>query len=270
VQAHIDSFFGVVPTMGKRAFNLIGASLFMPIKYAQKAVDITTWLAGYHDAVNTKQMPQDEAILYADAMVENAQTSGFFSDRSALERGTLSKDIRQAEYVRIWTTLIGYMLAKGNIAYEKTSNTNFKDPKHILAWALDMVLLFTIEGMASALIYGNWPEEDDETGERQYAKWLLRTTTDSVVSGIPLVREIPQQRYGSGSTPLGALAKDALEFYDQAAQGEVDEVFVKRVIDLAGYTHLVPSAQINRTLQAIWDEDDTSLLEYATGPRDKE
>lgn len=270
VQAHIDSFFGVVPTMGKRAFNLIGASLFMPIKYAQKAVDITTWLAGYHDAVNTQKMAQDEAILYADAMVENAQTSGFFSDRSALERGTLSKDIRQAEYVRIWTTLIGYMLAKGNIAYEKTSNTNFKDPKHILAWALDMVLLFTIEGMASALIYGNWPEEDDETGERQYAKWLLQTTTDSVVSGVPLIREIPQQRYGSGSTPLGALAKDTLEFYDQAAQGEVDEVFVKRVIDLAGYTHLVPSAQINRTLQAIWDEDDTSLLEYATGPRDKE
>jgi hypothetical protein len=90
------------------------------------------------------------------------------------------------------------------------------------------------------------------------------------VSGVPLIREIPQQRYGSGSTPLGALAKDTLEFYDQAAQGEVDEVFVKRVIDLAGYTHLVPSAQINRTLQAIWDEDDTSLLEYATGPRDKE
>lgn len=270
VQAHINSFFGVVPTMGKRAFNLIGASLFLPIKYAQKAVDITTWLAGYHDAVNTKNMPQDEAILYADAMVENAQTSGFFSDRSALERGTLSQDIRQAEYVRIWTTLIGYMLAKGNIAYEKTSNTNFKDPKHILAWALDMVLLFTIEGMASAIIYGNWPEEDDETGEREYAKWLLSTTTDSVISGVPFLREIPQQRYGSGSTPLGALFKDTLELYDQAGQGEVDEVFVKRVIDLAGYTHLVPSAQINRTLQAIWDEDDTSLLEYATGPRDKE
>lgn len=270
VQSHIDSFFGVVPTMGKRAFNLIGASLFMPIKYAQKAVDITTWLAGYHDAVNTKKMSQDEAILYADAMVENAQTSGFFSDRSALERGTLSKDIRQAEYVRIWTTLIGYMLAKGNIAYEKTSNTSFKDPKQILGWSLDMVLLFTIEGMASAIIYGNWPEEDDETGERQYAKWLLQTTTDSIVSGVPLIREVPQQRYGSGSTPLGALAKDTLEFYDQAAQGEVDEIFVKRVIDLAGYTHLVPSAQINRTLEAIWDEDDTSLLEYATGPRDKE
>lgn len=270
VQSHIDSWFGVVPTIGKRTFNLIGAALFMPIKYAQKAVDITTWLAGYEQGRNEQGLDDQEAVYFADAMVENAQTSGFFSDRSPLERGTLTENIRQAEYVRIWTTLIGYMLAKGNIAYEKTKDTSFKDPKQVLAWSLDMVLLFTIEGMASAIIYGNWPEDDDDTGETEYAKWVAKTTLDSMASGVPFIREVPQQRYGSGSTPLGALFKDTLEFYDQAAQGEVDEAFVKRVIDLAGYTHVVPSSQLNRTLDAIWDEDDTTLLEYATGPRDED
>ncbi len=270
VQQHIDSWFGTVPTVGKRAFQLVGAALFMPIKYAQKVVDITTWLAGYEQGQNEQGLSQQEAIYYADAMVENTQTSGFFSDRSALERGTLSENIRQAEYVRIWTTLIGYMLAKGNIAAEKTGQVKWSDPKQILGWTMDMVLLFMVEGMASAIIYGNWPEDDDETGEKQYAKWVGGATVDSIVSGIPFLREIPQQRYGSGSTPIGSLAKDILEVYDQSAQGEVDEAFIKRVVDLAGYTHFVPSAQLNRTLEAIWDEDETTPLEYITGPRDED
>lgn len=267
VQAHVDSWFGPAPTIGKRAWNLIAASLFMPIKYAQKVVDISTWLGSYEQGINEKSMGHDEAVLYADSVVENAQTSGFFSDRSPLERGTLSENIRQAEFIRIWTTLIGYMLAKGNIAYEKTGQTNFRKPSEVLKLAMDFVLLFTLEGMASAIIYGNWPEDDDETGKPQYAKWAAKATLDSMASGIPFIREIPSQRYGSGSTPLGAFAKDLLEVYDQAAQFEADDALVKTTIDALGITLHLPSAQANRTLRAIWDEDETTPMEYLTGPR---
>jgi len=270
VQSHIDSWFGVVPTIGKRTFNLLGAALFMPIKYAQKVVDISTWLGSYEQGTNEKSMGHDESVLYADSVVENAQTSGFFSDRSPLERGTLSENIRQAEYIRIWTTLIGYMLAKGNIAYEKGKLTNFRKPSEVLALSMDMVLLFTLEGMASALIYGNWPEDDDETGEKQTAKWVGEATVDSMVSGIPFLREIPNQRYGSGSTPIGAFAKDLLEVWDQAAQLEADEALIKTTIDVLGTAAHLPAAQTNRTLRAIWDEDETTPMEYLTGPRKRE
>ena len=283
VQAHIDSYFGTVPTIGKRAFAFVGAILFSTIKYAQKVVDVTTWLASYEKARNgfvegktvTAEMGHDQAVLYADAQVENAQTSGFFSDRSPLERGTLSENIRQAEYVRIWTVLIGYMLAKGNIFYEKTKNADYKKPSTYVSLLADFVLLFALEGMASALIYGNWPEEDEEDGEKQYGKWVAKATLDSLVSGIPFIREIPQQRYGSGSTPIGALAKDSLDVYQQWVKDkdddELNQALVKAIIDVLGTTtHVVPSSQLNRTLDAVWDEDETTPMEYITGPRDEE
>ena len=69
-----------------------------------------TWMAGYHKAVNERGLGHDDAILYADSVVENAQTSGLFSDRSALERGTINNRAVQSQFIRIWTTSENFML----------------------------------------------------------------------------------------------------------------------------------------------------------------
>ncbi|KPK74248.1 MAG: hypothetical protein AMJ84_00225 [Acidithiobacillales bacterium SM23_46] len=269
VDAHLNAWFGAAPTIAKETMTRISYGLFLPIKYAQKVVDVITWLGAYEKARNVDGENHQQSVLMADAAVEGAQTSGFFTDRSNIERGTLSENTRQAEYIRIWTTLIGYMLAKGNIAYEKTKNTNFRKPSQILYWSMDMILLFTVEGIASYLLYGRLPEEDDEGDElKRWAKWTAAATADSIVSGIPFVREIPSQRYGSGSTPIGAFAKDLFNVWVQAEQGEADEALRKALVNAVGTATHLPSSQTNRVLDAIWDEDDTELLEYITGPKD--
>ncbi len=43
------------------------------------------------------------------------------------ERGTASRRVHQTELLRIWTALLSYMLAKANLAYEKTQATSFRD-----------------------------------------------------------------------------------------------------------------------------------------------
>lgn len=265
-RAHLESMFGTTPTVGKVVMTRLAYTYFLPIAKAQQVVDITTWLGAYHKGVNELELSEADAIIYADTQVEAAQTSGFFSDRSGFERGTsgLRKN-RQSQWIRIWSTLLSYMLAKGNIAYEKTKTTNFRSPSQIAKYMADMFLLFTLEGMASAVLYGRLPEEDDEPED--WAKWAAVQTVDSVASGIPYVREVLAARYGGGNTPVGVFFNDSWRLIEQAGQGEADAAAIDAFLDVVGTATHTPTGQISKTFRAIYEDDDTALYEYLVGPR---
>jgi hypothetical protein len=264
-RAHLESIFGTTPTRGKVFFTRLSYTYFLPIAKAQQVVDITTWLGAYHKGLNELNLGEQDAIIYADTQVEASQTSGFFSDRSGFERGTsgLRKN-RQSQFIRIWTTLISYMLAKGNIAYEKTKTTNFRSPSQVAKYMADMFLLFTVEGMASAVLYGRLPEEDDEPED--WVKWAAVVTVDSAVSGVPYAREVLAAKYGGGNTPVGVFLNDSWRLIEQGAQGEADTAAVDAFLDVVGTATHTPTGQISKTFRAIWDDDDTELWEYLMGP----
>jgi len=256
-----------LPTAFNKTRRKMSYLYFLGIQKVQQIVDVTTWYAAYDRAVKVEELGHDDAIAFADAQVEKAQTSGFFSDRSAIERGSLGKrKNRQSEFVRLWTVLISYMLAKGNIAYEKTKQTKFKDPKQAASWIADMTLLFAVEGMLSSLIYGSMPDEDDE---ESLAWWAAKETGMSVLAGIPIVREVGASRYGGGTTPLGSLSTDTYRFIEQSMQGEVDEAWRKSFINLLGTTAHLPSSQVNRVIDAL-EEEDAEVYEYILGVRDED
>lgn len=269
-RAHLNAELGTVPTKLKRNLDAVSATYFKPIMYAQSVVDVSTWMAGYDKGRNVKNLSHEEAIRYADSVVEGTQTSGFFSDRSNLERGTVNKKTRQSQFIRIWTTLISYMLKKGNIAYEKgvavkREGLSFKTA---IQFGMDMLLLFTVEGLVSAFLYGNWPDEDDD---EPFAWFAAKVTFDSWLSGIPFLRETSSVRFGGGNTVIGAATRDMYRFYQQAAQGEVDKTLVKSFINLTGTFGHYPAAQINRFVDAAWDEsqgEDVAFYEYMIGTRD--
>jgi len=264
-KAHLESFFGPAPTRLKVSMNFLAHTYFLPIAKAQQVVDITTWLGAYEKGRNEMQLSEADATIFADTQVEASQTSGFFSDRSGLERGTLGlRKNRQSQFIRIWTTLISYMLAKGNIAYEKTAQTKWRKASSVAEWATDMILLFTVEGIASALLYGQLPDDDDA---EDYAAWVALRTADSIVSGIPFVREIPSSRFAGGNTPLGSFAKDSYDLWTQIAQGENDEAARKALYNVTGTAFHLPSSQMGRTFEAIWSEDDPEWWEFVTGER---
>jgi hypothetical protein len=262
----LKSMFGPAPTRFKGAVDTIGHYYFYPIAKMQSVVDVTTWMGAYEKGLNEENLSEDQAVIYADTQVEASQTSGIFSDRSGIERGTLGSRTRQSQFVRLWTTLISYMLAKGNIAYEKHKGTDYRDPKQVMHLATDYLLLFMIEGIASNILYDNWPGDEDE--DETVAGWVAKVTVDSVVSGIPLVREYSAAKYGSGQTAVGALVVDAYKLIEQIKQGELDEPLVKSGVKVVGTLFHLPSSQVNRAVEAAMSDDETALYEYFTGKRD--
>lgn len=263
----LQNHFGGIPTTVKINWDKFGRMMFWPIAKMQSVVDVATWMGAYAKGLEVEKIDTHaEAVLYADSEVELAQTSGFFSDRSGLERGTLSATTRQQQFVRLWTTLLSYMLRKGNIAYLKSKQfQRDKSFKNATFLAMDMLMLYTVEGLAAAWIYGNWPDEDDEEGLLQFT---AEQTALSVLSGIPFARETGTAIFGSGNTPLGGLTNDLADLYIQAMQGEPDKAAREAFVKSFGTMFHLPASQTNRLLEALLDEDDPEIWEYFTGTRD--
>ncbi len=242
-------------------------------------VDVPTWVAGYHQGLQKFGNDENAAIAHADDIVKRAQASGLFPDRSAIERGSISRTTRQNDVVRLFTTLASYMFAKFNVAYERTAKArrvvgeegvSGKSVQEVLSWTLDMLFLFTLEAVVTAAIKGGLPDDDDEEDDG-WSKFLAKETGASVMATIPFVRDISSVLSGfDGGGAYGAITKEIGAPFLQAAQGEVDKAFVKSVINGTGLAAGLPATQINRVVDAGWRQsegEDVAPLEYILGKR---
>ena len=230
---------------------IIPASFFMMQKVQFYVVDMPTWVSAYNQQIK-KSPDEAKAKLYADRMVARAQGSGLTSDRGMLERGTTDKQSRQRELPRMFTALGSYMFAKGNVAYETTLSTNFRSPAEAFSWAMDIILLFTFEALAYSLVKGFGPEEDEELPE-----WLLKETGYSMMSTVPLLREVSGglQGFGTGGILGSTIDKAIVRPVTQIKQGEADKALVKSLIDMSGIWLHLPSSQTNTIINTILDDD---------------
>jgi hypothetical protein len=268
------------PTMGRWAeFRnewLAPLGLWLMTKVQFYAVDVPTWLAGYQQGLRRFGGDEDKAVAHADAIVKRAQASGLFSDRSAIERGSVSQRTRQNDVVRLFTTLGSYMFAKFNVAYERTAKAaklvqqegaSGRSAVEVMSWTLDMAFLFALEAALYAAIKGGLPDGEDD--DDSWAKFLMRETALSVVSTIPFVRDIGGSLSGfSGGGAYGSMTEELAKPLKELAQGDVDRAFVKSVISATGLFTGIPSSQINRAVDAGWREmegDDVSPVEYVMG-----
>lgn len=238
-------------------------------------VDLPTWFAAHRKAMDAGATEQ-EAVAQADRAVARSQASGVFSDRSAIERGSINRTTRQSDVVRLFTALGSYMFAKFNVAYERTAQTEFRDPRSALIWATDMAMLFAVEGVLYAAIKGRLPDdEDDEDGDGtadEWAQFLAAETAFSALSTLPIVRDMASavQGYGGGGAYASVIETISSPLL-QASQGEMDRAFVRSLVDVAGFTLMLPSTQANRLWEAAyrqWQGEDVSPLEYLVGKTD--
>ncbi|NTZ90470.1 hypothetical protein [Agrobacterium tumefaciens] len=231
-------------------------------------VDMPTWLAGYRQATEEGRSEAD-AIAHADRIVARAAASGNFSDRTPIERGSLSRNVRQNDVVRLFTALGSYMFAKFNVAYEKTRQTEFRDPRQVLSWTSDMVMLFTVEAVLAALVRGQLPWGDDDDDDDGWAEFLAKQTALSAAGTLPFVRDAASAVQGfSGGGAYGSIMDTIARPIFQASQGEVDKAFIRSIVDAGGLFLHIPSTQINRFVDATWRQaegEDVSPLEYIMG-----
>jgi hypothetical protein len=265
------------PTQGRwlefRNEKLAPAGLWGMTRIQYHLVDVPTWMAGYEIEMK-RSGDESKAVIYADDVVKRAQASGLFSDRSAIERGTLSSRTKQNEFVRLFTTLGSYMFAKFNVAYERTQRAgqnidgfNLRSAQEVASWTIDMMFLFTLEAILYAMIKGRLPDDEDE--DDTWGKFLAKETALSVLSTIPLVRDVGSVLGGfEGGGAWGGITKELAAPIRQMGKDEIDAAFVKSIINATGLATGIPSSQINRFVDAGWRQmegEDVSPLEYGLG-----
>jgi hypothetical protein len=255
--------------------DMIVKAGFMAMQKIQYyAVDLPTWLGAYEKAVASGKTDAD-AAYEADRMVARAQSSGLFSDRSAIERGTLSPNQRQSDFVRLFTALGSYMFAKLNVSTEIVGRTDLKSPVSVLKMLTDLALLFTVEAVAYAAIKGTLPgmgEDDDD--DQDWATFLASQTALSYLSTLPFLRDLagPLQGFGGGGSyggVLETLGKPVVGVSELASEGKWTNSDTRGVLDaLALAVPGIPSTAINRiikTEEARRSGAEVSLVNYIMG-----
>lgn len=251
-------------------------SFWLMTKVQFYAADVPTWVAAYEQGLKKFGNDEGQAIAHADDVVKRAQASGLFSDRSAIERGSVTRNTRQNDVVRLFTTLASYMFAKANVAYERSvtagrviqdEGVSLRSAQEALSWTIDMAFLFTLETVLTAMIKGQLPKGDDD--DDTWLKFLSKQTALGVMGTVPFVRDAASALEGfNGGGAYGAIADEFTKPIKLAFKGNVDRAFVKSVISASGLATGLPATQINRVVDAQWrrsEGEDVSLWEHAVG-----
>lgn len=239
------------------------------------SVDMPTWVGAYYSGLEKFSNSEEKAIQFADRMVARSQASGFLSDRTAFERGTLNATTRQSNLVRIFSTLGGYYSAKFNVGYElaKKTGKNFSEAETpveragiVLNATIDTLLLLTVEAVAYAAIKGVLPDEDDD---ETWGGFLAKESALSAVGGLPFVRDLagPVQGYGAGGA-YGSVGETFGRFGTQMWQGELDRAAVASSFDLLGISTGLPTTFMLRLIEGaveVKSGEDVSPIEFLMG-----
>lgn len=280
LRTHIEAVQTVMDAEAGRFAAGKAASIrfgYWMIGRVQGIVDTVTWLAA--EQAGMAQFGNDvvRARAYADDVVTRAQGSGEFIDKSPLQRGTLGDNVRQTEWIKATTALQGYMIAKGNLAYEQTRKANLRNPRQAMKWAADMVMLFSVEGLLTAALTAKLPKDDDDDGLwDDLGEWALKDALSTFFGAIPGGGVLVDQFRGYDSSGVVAGAwRSYAELVEKLTPGEdgavnLDKGVAKAAATAAGVTLGLPSTQINKTIDAIAaraDGRDVSPYEYLTGPK---
>lgn len=245
---------------------LMSAGFWAMQKVQFYVVDVPTWMAA-HGQARKRGMTEDEAVHYADRAVARAQASGVYADRTAIERGTLGRDTRQNEFLRLFTALGSYMFAKFNIAQEIVGRTrrDVADPGKssiaaVLNGTIDMLLLFTVEAVLYHMIKGTLPGDDEDEDEQSWLAFLASQTALSAMGTLPFIRDMVSVIQGfDGGGAYGGVIETVGKPLVQIGQGEVDKQLMRSINDLVGLA--VPGYPST----AIWRLADAEMERQSSG-----
>jgi hypothetical protein len=206
-------------------------------------------------------------------VVKRAQGSGSFEDKNSIQRGSLGESVRQSEFVRGMTVLMGYMMAKNNVVVEQAYKAKKKGGiAGAAGMAGAMVELFTVEILILAAIRGNWPEDEDEDGMfDDLLTFAAKESALGLLGGIPGISQLGSEIRGYDAKGILAnLFEEYGNLAEQVDQGDADKALLKSVVNTAGLMTGVPSGQVNKTIDALAaaeDGQDVALHEYIIGPK---
>jgi hypothetical protein len=254
-------------------FHLIGAVQLY-------TVDLPTWAGAYDKAMRTKEdggldLDHDQAVDFADRMVQEAQGSGRTAQLAAIQRsGEMSK------IVTLFYTFFGTVL---NYQWEMTQDVRAGDyRKAAVSAGWVMVIAPLMSALIGDAVRGDLPDDDDED---TWLAWAIRKVLFGMFSGIPIVRDFanqaerkasgkyapdpvtPWQRIGSsvaggGKDAFAAISQtDSYQSLQRNAEflpepTEVSDKWLKHGIEALGFATGTGLGQVASTSQFAKDVND--------------
>lgn len=277
IQDFASDTLDTTPMRGRLSRGLEGAARFgfaPMVKVQFYSVDVPTWMAGYRNGLRRFDGDTERAVAFADRMVARAQDSGAMPDRTAVSRGTVAENARQVEWIRLFTTLQGYMMAKFNRGYVATRQ-GVRDVRQAETvaqkfgasadMAANLMMLYVAEGAMMGLLYAAMAagdDEDDDLGVEKFATWMAGETFGTVIGGFPLVRDAWSgfSDFGDTGGVLGSALVIPANLYKQVVQGENDRALRRAVGDAVGMATGLPTVATLRPIEELLDEDGGSLF----------
>lgn len=239
---------------------VVDATAFVFLQKMQQLVDIPTWLGAYEKALDQGR-DEATAVQLADQAVIDAQGSGRTAELAAVQRGSA--------YKTLLTLFMSYFSTTWNLSAESFRRTKFKDPVSVAHMASDMLMLWTVPAVLSALLRSalQGDNEDDE----DFAKRMVGEQLSYLAAPFIGIRELSGMLNGFGqySGPAGTrFFSDLARLKVQVEQGELDEAALRALNSVGGVLFHWPAAQVDRTVRGVEAviEDDAPLKSVLFGP----
>lgn len=214
-------------------------------------VDMPTWLGAYSKATH-EGMNEADAVAYADKIIRKSQGAGRAKDLSAIQGGP--------EMAQVLTMFYSYFNVLYNAQRETVHSARTGDYRRA---ASNVVWLMMVGPLLSALLTGDWPQEDKD---EDWMEWAVRKMFFGLWAGVPGMRDVMgyAERKVSGQfaspaqTPfirawtemLNGPVTDAVN----AAKGDpVSDRWLQHAITSPGYFVGLPTGQIGNTSQYLFD-----------------
>lgn len=226
---------------------------FKVIGYADRFVSVVSWTAAYNRGL-LEGMSEPEAVAYADKAIRQSQGAGAAKDLAAIQRGKG----KAGEAAKLLTFFYSYMSA-----YYQRQRTLGRDYGRAIAQrrVSDLpdlmartVMLYILPAIASELIKGGGPDEDED-----FAAWAAKLIALSALGPIPFIRDVAGA-VGSGfdyqfspAASVGTSFVRLLKDGERLLQGEETKTATKDALQAIGYaTGWVPG-QAAQTAQFLVD-----------------
>lgn len=238
-----------------KGVSAIKANGFVLIGVVDRFVSVVSWIGAYNKS-QARGEGEAQAIAYADEVVRKSQGSGAAKDVAAMVRG---KGV-SGEAMKMITPFYSFMSAyyQRQRTLARDYGTAFRtgsvsDFPNLMART---IMLYVLPVLATALLKGDGPDEDDE---ESYTAWLLGAIGTNALGPIPIVRDIANvaiKGFGSDVSSVDRLVgttSRVIKDMKRLAEGEETKRATRNAMETAGYLGAPTSGQMAATTQFIVD-----------------
>lgn len=213
-------------------------------------VAMPTWVGAYRKGLD-EGMTVEQARAYGDKAVRRSQGAGRSKDLSAIQAGP--------EAMKFATMFYSYFNVQYNQQREAIHDVKRGDYRRA---AMNVFWVMMAAPLASALLTGDWPREEDEEG---WFHWAARKMFFGLFASLPIVRDVAagaeRKLTGQFSGPIEPPIYKAFSEIERpigdliavAKGNEPSKRWVRNAITAPGYFLGLPTGQAGATVQYLHD-----------------